>query len=288
MQRCIKFLIFLLLLSGCSEKTASGKRTVAVSIQPLADLTQRIGGERVEVFTIIPAGSNPHTFELTPVMMSRISRADLLVLNGAGLEFWAENVCGVSAEKKIVVTAEGWDILEEEEEHHAHGNPHIWLDPIAAQHQARRIFEALVEIDPAGRPYFEANLAALIQALEELNTEIAREIATWKQRQFVCFHPSWVYFAHRYGLVQAAVIEKRPGQEQSPQEIADLIRTVNRIGVRAVFAEAQFPTRIAEVIARESGIRVVTLDPLGSTPETASYFDLLRRNVEAMAQVMRE
>jgi zinc transport system substrate-binding protein len=282
-------LLFALITAHCAkEEPKSDKLLVGVSIQPLADLTKKIGGSKVEVFTIVPPGANPHTFELTPGIMKKMARTDLLVFNGIGLEFWLANVMDALKGKKAVFTAQGLDILQGDEEHYAHGNPHVWLDPQNAEYQAKRIFAALADVDPANRAYYETQTAILLKELEVLDSDIQQEVSTWKQKRFVCFHPSWEYFARRYGLVQAAVIEKHPGQEQSPKDIADLIATVKEIGTRAIFAEAQFPTHTAEVIANESGIRVIMLDPLGALPQTGSYVDLMRYNVAQMAKAMRE
>lgn len=282
-------LLYALLTAQCAkEAPKSGKLLVGVSIQPLADLTKKIGGSKIDVFTIVPPGANPHTFELTPGIMKKMARADLLVFNGVGLEFWLDNVMSALRGKKATFTAEGLEILQGDDEHYAHGNPHVWLDPRNAQYQCRKIFAALADVDPANRSYYETQTAILLKELEILDSDIRQQVAAWKQKRFVCFHPSWEYFARRYGLEQAAVIEKRPGQEQSPQEVVDLIAKVKEIGARAVFAETGFPTRTADVIARESGIRVILLDPLGVSPQTCVYVDLMRYNVAQMAKAMRE
>ncbi|MDZ7371865.1 MAG: metal ABC transporter substrate-binding protein, partial [candidate division KSB1 bacterium] len=278
-------------LLGCGRPQTSSKLMVGVSIQPLAFITQAIGGDHVEVFTVVPPGANPHTFELNPALMQKLSRADLLVVNGIGLEYWLENVRGVLGNKPVVVASEGLDIrIDEEEEGHTHnhpaGNPHVWLDPVYAGRQAQRIAEALIRLDGSNRALYEANLASFQQELKALDDEIRSRIEKWPQRRFVCFHPSWVYFAARYGLEQAAVIEKRPGQEQSPQEIAELIRIIGEIRAKAMFAEAQFPSAVAQVIADETGARVITLDPLGSSPQINSYPSLIRYNVAQMETAM--
>ncbi|HTS53097.1 MAG TPA: metal ABC transporter substrate-binding protein, partial [Burkholderiales bacterium] len=107
----------------------------------------------------------------------------------------------------------------------------------------------------------------------------------FSQRKFIAFHAAWAYFARDYGLQQAAVIERTPGREPSPAEIADIIRTARAIGTRAIFAEPQFPANAARAIAEESGASVLLLDPLGKPP--ATYLDLMRSNLAQISKALR-
>ena len=281
--------LFLLFALYCSKPEAeSGKLQVAASIVPLADFVHQIGGDRVEVLTIIPPGANPHSFEFTPGLMKKLARADLLLFNGVGLEFWLDNVIDNLQGKKAVFTAKDLDILADDEHHHAEGNPHVWLNPRNAIHQVERIALALADVDSANSEYYSGNAALYIKHLEMLDQDIEQRVSTWQQKSFVCFHPAWEYFAERYGLNQAAVIEKRPGMEASPADIADIIETVKNIGAKAIFVEAQFPSRVAEMIADETDIGVVALDPLGGSQDITNYVDLMRYNVSQMATVMKE
>lgn len=287
MQKKYILIVFAMLLLVCDKpEEKSDKLLIAASIPPLADFVRNVGGDRVEVYTIVPAGVNPHTFELTPGVMKKLAAADLLVLNGVGLEFWLEEVLDNLAGKKATFTAAELPLLQDDVHHHAEGNPHVWLDPQNAIHQVKKIYYALADVDSANSSYYASNMTLYVRHLEIVDQDIQQMIDAWALKKFVCFHPAWEYFARRYGLEQAGVIEKRPGMEPSPQDIAEIIETVKRIGARAIFVEVQFPSRVANMIAEESDIAVVPLDPLGVQNE--SYVDLMRRNVAQMAQVMRE
>ncbi len=285
------FTLFILLYAAslfqCSTSEQQSKNLlVAASIPPLADFAEKIGGSYVRVFTIVPPGTNPHTFELTPGLMKKLSRADLLVFNGVGLEFWLDKVEDNLAGKKIVYAAKGLQILADDLERHAQGNPHVWLDPQNAIYMVKRIYGAFVDVDPAHKAYYEHNAAVLIKEIEVLDQDIMATVDSWSHKKFVCFHPAWAYFARRYGLEQAGVIEKRPGMQPSPGDIADIIKTVKNIGARVIFAEAQFPSQMAEVIAKDSGVKVIPLDPLGSQGQK-SYIELMRYNVAQMSKGMK-
>ena len=280
-------LIVLLLLASVTRVGASGppRLVVAASINPLADFVRAVGDGLVDVITLVPPGASPHTYELKPSQVTEVAKARLLVLNGAGLEYWAGRlVSAVGSDKLAVVdTSRGLPLLDEGP--HA-ANPHVWLDVRQAMVQVRHIREALVQADPAHAAAYEANATAYLARLEQLDAEIAKQVSQWRQRRFISFHPAWVYFARRYGLEQAAVIESFPGREPSPADVAHVVEVAKRIGARAVFAEPQFSSKAAEVIAQESGARVLFLDPLGSTLEHGGYVELMRHDVAQMASVM--
>ncbi len=274
--------------TGCRNSQQPDDRVlVAASIAPLADFTRQIGADKVHVVTIVPGSANPHTFEITPDIISRCSKARVLVLNGIGLEFWAGKLASTLQNPDVIIitTAQGIAVLEDDD--HAQGNPHVWLDPVYAKLQVQAISDALVKADPPHASLYRQNTTHYLQKLDVLHAQITEEVSTWRQREFICFHPSWNYFANRYGLVQAAVIEKRPGFEPNPREMAELIELARRLQVRAIFAEKQFPAKISETIAAESAAQVIALDPLGQDGEDFSYEDLIRYNVRQMATAMK-
>ncbi|HPN36480.1 MAG TPA: metal ABC transporter substrate-binding protein [bacterium] len=281
------FLFPALLIACRQQEVADDRLIIAASIAPLADFCRQVGGERVSVFTIVPSGANPHTFELDPQLLIRISEARLLVLNGLGLEYWADKVADnfSSRDLQVITVSQGIPVLQDED--HAEGNPHVWLNPLHAARQAEKITGALMRLDPLHAQTYRDRSDQYQKVLHDLDVEISREIAGWQNRRFICFHPSWNYFSERYHLEQAAVIEKRPGFEPSPGEAAEIIGLAKRLQVRAIFAEQQFPLKIAEMIAAESGARVLVLDPLGSDGEGYSYVSLLRTNVAQMAIALR-
>lgn len=285
----------ILIYSACAAPAAGGEQlVVAASIAPLADFVRHVGGERVEVITLVPPGASPHTYELKPSQVVSVARARLLVLNGAGLEYWADKLVNAADNPRLEVvdTSEGLPLIDSgDDDDHKHGehggNPHVWLDVRQAMIQVQRIRNALGRIDPDRSEEYQTNAARYLATLETLDREIAHETAGWRTKDFIAFHPAWIYFARRYGLTQAAVVEASPGREPSPVEIARVVETVKRLKAGAVFAEAQFSPKAAEAIARESGVRVILLDPLGAEQPDFDYAALLRQNVARMGEVMR-
>lgn len=259
---------------------AGGGMKVAVSIPPLADFVRGVGGGRVEVELLVPPGADPHTYEIRPAQMRFLAEAQLLFVVGLGLEWWLEGVVSAvgNPDLEVVMTSEGIGTVN--------GDPHIWLDPLNAILMVATIRDALVRADPAGRLHYESNAARYIVHLLELHQEIVGRIANWKHREFVALHGAWAYFARRYGLKQLAVIVTTPGQEPSAREVARIIELMRSRGVRAVFAEVQHPHGIAEAVAREAGVSLVLLDPLGGVPGREDYLSLMRYNLERMEEAL--
>jgi zinc transport system substrate-binding protein len=286
-------------VEGLRTGPGADKIKVAVSVAPLADLAQQVGGEHVTVTTLVPPAASPHTYEPTPAQVKEVAEANVLALIGLGFEFWAEDLIGSAANPDLIVvhTSEGIEVIHDEHEHEEHeiGNPHVWLNPRNAMVQVRHLRDALIEADPAHQAGYEANAQAYLAQLEALDEEIASQVTTWSHREFIAFHPSWVYFAQRYGLMQAAVIERTPGREPSPAELAEIIETARRIGARAIFAEPQFSPKAAETIAAESGVQVLFLNPLGGALRQAqdeaegptSYLEMMRYNVAQMGKALK-
>ncbi len=273
---------------GANSSPAMGDRLlVTASIAPLADFARQVGGDHVQVITLVPPGASPHTLELTPSQVEQVARARLLVLNGVGLEYWADKLVQSAGNPNLVVvdTSQGIQILGGDADEPG-GNPHIWLDPANAVVQVEHIRDALIQADPAHADDYQASAESYIDELRTLDQEIAGEVATWSDWQFIAFHPAWVYFARRYGLEQAAVIQRSPGREPSPVEVAHIIETARRIGARAIFAEPQFSPKVAQTIAEESGTQVLFLDPLGTSLDDPSYVNVMLYNVAQMAKAL--
>ena len=275
-----------LLVMATATAEAAAPLPVMASIPPLADFARAVGGDLVDVDVLVPPGASAHTFELKPSQVAAIARARVLVLNGAGLEYWADKAVQAANNPalQVVDTAQGLPLLDEG--HGGGANPHVWLDPQLAIEQVRRIADAFGAADPAHRADYERNAARFSDALRALDTEIAAQVRTWTHRRFVAFHPAWTYFARRYGLEQVDVVEPSPGREPSPADVARLVDTMKRIKARAIFAEPQFSPKLAQTIADETGARVIMIDPLGSDA-AGGYPTLLRRDVAQMAEALR-
>lgn len=274
------------------------KLRVVATIYPLADMATNVGGQLVEVKTLLPPGANPHTFEPRPSQIAEISRARLFLKVGAGLDLWAGKFAAAASrgELRVVDASQGMDLMGETEEQGkrgrsrgvGHSNPHFWLDPVSAMRIVDVIADAMVEADPSGAGTYRGNAERYKEKLKSLDAEIRTAVAGFKRREFVAFHSAWVYFARRYGLRQAAVIEPFPGKEPSPRYLVGVVREARRIGARAIFAEPQLNPKAARVIAGETGMKVLYLDPIGGPDVTgrSSYLELMRYNLSVFREAL--
>jgi zinc transport system substrate-binding protein len=297
-------------LTGSPGMAASSpvttKISVTASILPLGDFCQKIGGKYVGVSVLVPPGASPHTFEPSPTAVTKATQAKVFVYVGAGLDPWAERllkaqrtpgqvvveaVAGIPLLKDVDEHEHGEAAQEPKEaEHHHHeaGNPHVWLDPVLAEDICRRIAQALIQVDPAHKNMYEVNLAMYLGKLQTLDNNIKTVVATFRRRDYVTFHPAYAYFSRRYGLREVGVIEAAPGREPSPGHLQRIIAAIKKTGVKAVFAEPQLSSRVAEVIAQEAGVKVLILDPLGGRPPYgSSYLKLMRHNLAVLAEAMQ-
>jgi len=262
----------------------------------LADLVRSVGGARVAVSSLVPKGGEVHTYDPSPSDLARLRDARLVVMNGLGLDDWlVEQVAASGSQAQVVelgrdldgVTYLGADEVEDD----AGVNPHLWLDVAHARRYVMRIAEALAATDPAGAAMHEAGRAAYDGRLAELDDWIRAEVAEVPEanRRIVSFHEAYPYYAAAYGLEIVGVIVEAPGQDPSAGEIAELVEAIRASGVRAVFTEAQFSPELAEAVAGEAGVKVVTdlyNDSLGDPP-VDTYEAMMRWNTTRTVEALR-
>lgn len=310
----------LVLVAGCNGSAASpspsestgvaADYTVIATTSVFADLAQLALGDNVAIETIVPAGVDVHTFEPSPADAQKLAGADLIVMNGLGLDEWALSLLEAAgkSEEDVLELAEGidesnaWVYLEGEEhdeeegeehseeegEEHGHGgtDPHIWLDPKGAAIYVDRIAarvaaelpERAAEIESAR----DAGLAEIAALDEELRVGFAAVEAS--ARKIVTFHDAFGYFARAYEIEIVGVAVEAPGQEPSAKEIAALIDAIKAAGVTSVFSEAQFPSKVLDQVAAETGATVLEnlySDALGNAPAN-SYLGAMRANASAI------
>ena len=258
------------------------KPTVFVSILPQKYFVQQICMDLVNIEVMAPPGASPATYEPKPSQMAALSGAKAYFSIGVPFErTWLDKFAAANPNMKVVRTDKNiekmpMDVFHTHEMHeharedekdngiHEDGDiimdPHIWLSPPLVLKQSQTILEALAEIDPENAETFKTNHGKFVSQIQNLHEEL-KEIFTGKQGlQFMVFHPSWGYFARAYGLVQVpAEIE---GKEPKPAQLQELIEKARALDIKVVFAQPQFSTRSAELIAREIGGRVILVDPL--------------------------
>ncbi len=263
---------------------------VVTTTTVFADIARSIGGDRVAVSSIIPAGVGPEDYEPKPDDAKLLSDAGLIVSNGVGLDDFLDDLLasGSGGSTPRLVLGEGIPTVTEDGE----ANPHFWLDPsLVKEYYVPKISAKLAELDPAGKADFDAAAATYSTALDTLDNELKAKVDQVPEanRKLVTFHDAFPYFARHFGFELVGVILQNPGQEPTAAELAALVDQVKTADVKAVFSEAQFSPKLAETLAREAGItKVVTTlynDSLGPPPAD-TYIGLMHWDVDQIVAAL--
>lgn len=225
-----------------------------------------------------------HDYQLTAGDVRRLADADLLLVNGAGMEPFLGKVAQQSPGVRVVGVSQGIALLDD--------NPHVWVSLEGARRQTENIAAALAAAAPDRANAFRANASAYNASLSALEEKMRAALAPYAGTPIVTFHEAFPYFARDFDLDLAGEIEREPGAEPSARELADTVKLVRERKVKALFAEPQFPDKSAQVVARETGVRVYSLDPVvtgPSDPEEArgAYLRAMEKNLEVLQEALR-
>ncbi len=304
MKITVRYLLALLFFVVPPASMASGAGpTLFVSIVPQKFFVQQIGGDNFTVEVMVPPGASPHTYEPKPSQMKKLAGARAFFTIGVALEdAWLDRIATINPDMQIVRTEAGIERLamvddhdhehegaaggkhddQEHTEAHQEGglDPHIWLSPALVQQQAVIIRDSLMTLDPDNRQLYQDNHRRFSQRIDELDDRLRRILKDKKGMKFMVFHPSWGYFAQSYGLEQIAV--EIEGKSPKPAHLQNLIELARQHQITVIFAQPQFSSKSAEVIAREIGAEVVLIDPLGE-----NWFDNMTSVADKLSRAVR-
>jgi zinc/manganese transport system substrate-binding protein len=255
----------------------------------LGDFVRQIGGDRVEVSSLVGPNGDAHVFSPTPDDAKTVLEAKVVFVNGLGLEGWLERLVKASGTKALkIVTTKGIKTMKGEGEEAGGGlDPHSWQDVRSAKIYAANIRDGLIEVDPAGRAIYEANAAAYIAKLDALDGEVRAAIAAIpkKNRRIITTHDAFGYFAKAYGMEFIAPLGVSTETEASARDVARIIQQVKAERVPAVFLENISDNRLMQRIANESGAKIggrLYSDALSEPDGPAgTYIEMIRNNVKA-------
>ncbi len=285
--------------SGCTPHVVDedGRYVVAVTILPQQAFVEAVGGNLVDVLVMVPPGAEPHTYEVTPDQMVKLSHARVYARVGPPMEFevvWMDKLIAANPQMQVVDCSRGLNFIEGVEDNdgidgsgsenavdqvNTGADPHIWLSVRNAEVMVENIRDGLSQYDPANADYYAANCAAYVDALKQLDLELTRSLQGLVNRTFIVYHPAFGYFARDYNLTQLAI--EQGGNEPDAQYLVRLIDTARQLGIRVVFVAPEFSSRSAEVVADEIGGRVVAIDPLAE-----DYIPNMRSIASAIEQAI--
>lgn len=277
--------------------TGAALRVVA-SMPDVADVARQIGGDRISVETIARGDQDPHKVPVKPSFVTKLNRADALIVQGLGLEHaFLPPLLEVASNPKIAPGAPAYidasayiQPLEvpasqdrSQGELHPLGNPHYNLDPVRGKLMARAIAEGLARVDPANAAAYQDGLARYTALLDRKVAEWAQLAAPLRGVKAVSYHQDLPYLADRFGLQLVGTIETKPGVPATPAHLEELVELMKREGVKLVIREVAYEMPLAQRVAEQTGARVVTISAVaGGLHEGDGYVESIEANLKAL------
>lgn len=276
MRNLVLIIGLIFLLSSCrTADEVKEKPVVSVSIIPQQFFVKELAGELVDVNVLIPPGASPATYEPTVAQLARLDRSDVYMRIGyIGFEqSWMEKLASTNPRMKIVDLSQGVDLILEPEsltgdhsghshEGHAHHgtDPHIWMSAINAHTIAQNIHRELLLLFPAKKEYLEDRLAQFNGSIDSLHLLISQKLEGLENRKFMIYHPALTYYARDYGLEQVPL--ENEGKSPAPSHLKEITDLARQSHINKILIQSQFDSDNAEILARETGARMIQFDPL--------------------------
>ena len=291
-------LVALLVSCGGSPTVTDGRLHVVASTTILGDVVSQVGGDLIDLSVLFPIGADPHTFDPRPQDVAAISDAQIVFINGLGLEESLQPALDANAKGTVVAVSDGINVrsLDGASATDEHGgvDPHTWTDPNNVIVWTENIAAALAKVDPANAAAYQANADTYIASLRDLVAWIRSEVAQIPpaHRKLLTDHRALGYFADEYGFEQVGALVGSFSTNASPsaQEVAALEDTIRAQNVPAVFVGKTVNPTLAEQVAQDTGTKIVfvytgSLSELGG--EADSYIRFIRYNVNAIVEALR-
>lgn len=307
MQTIRRFSLFLLTLIVVWQAQAGPKIKVVTTIPDLASIAAAVGGDEVAVFAIAKGYQDPHFVDAKPSFMIKLQNADLFIQIGLGLEIgWVPPLLEGSRNADILPGGTGFvdasagisplevptgDIaaLKAEGDIHADGNPHYWLDPENGKIIARNICDGLIRIQPSKKAYFDKNLEEFKTALDARITVLKKVMNPYKGRKIIAYHNTWPYLEKTFGFEIVTFVEPKPGIPPTPKYLVKVIQAAKQNNVRVIIIAPYYPKKTSELVAQETGAKVVELaTSVGAFTEIGSYIDLFSFNIERLIAAFKQ
>jgi zinc/manganese transport system substrate-binding protein len=282
--------------SALAQDQPKDKLKVVASFSILGDLVKNVGGDRVEVATLVGPNGNAHVYAPSPADAKKAADAKLVFVNGLGFEGWLERLVKASGTKApIIVTTKGIKPRErvgDRDHDHGRADPHAWQSVANAKIYVANIRDALIAADPAGKAAYDANAAAYLARLEALEREVRDVIAKIpsERRKVITSHDAFGYFEGAYGIGFIAPQGVSTEAEASAKDVAAIIAQIRKQKIAAVFLENVTDPRLVEQIARETGAKIggtLYSDALTDDKgDATTYIDLIHHNLRQLAAAL--
>jgi zinc transport system substrate-binding protein len=286
-NRILWFWAAAIILSGCTKKEDSHRLIVITSFYPIyimtANIVENVPGVKL-INLAPPSGGCLHDYQMTPQDMRVLSQADVLVINGAGMEAFLAEAVKQNPKMTVVDASKDIELISD----NGNANPHIFASVSGAIEQVRNIEAGLEKADPGYTGHYRENVQRYLVKLESLRDRMHLALKGIRSRDIITFHEAFPYFAREFGLNVVAVVEREPGSEPSAGEMARTVEVIKKNKIKALFAEPQYPAQAAETIARETGSKLFFLDPAVTGPMNPdAYINIMESNLTALQKALK-
>lgn len=279
----------LISITGCNinKNKSNEKIQVVVTFNAMKEFANIIGGNKVEVTSLIQGNIEPHDFEPTSKEIKKIDGSDIFIYNGAGIDDWAEDVLkSVNNKVPVVKATEGLELIKINDSNSEHGvyDPHIWHSLKMSQGALRNIEEKLVNIDPESKEYYENNYNNAVKRMNDLYTEYEGKFNTLNNKVFVTGHEGFGYLCNDFKLRQIGIENVFASGDPSPARLKELAEICKENNVKVIFMEEQISPKLSETLAKEVGAKVEVIDNLECEGE---YFSTMESNLNKIYEALK-
>lgn len=273
--------------SGSSSVQENAEKiNVTVSIYPLKEYVEAIAGEKAEVICIVPDNVEPHDYDPKAKDLDTLSKSDVFVYNGLGMENWLNKVDDIISESKTLKVDSSAGIETRTEENAV--DPHIWLSIKNAEIQSENIKNALVQVDAQNKDYYEENYNKFKGELEDIYNEYKPKFDSLSKKNFITGHAAFGYLCRDFGLTQKSVENLFGEGEPTPGQLKDLVNFCKENNIKTVFSESLASPKVSETLANEVGAEVVPIYTLESKEDDKSYMEAMRYDLDQIYQCMEK
>uniref|UniRef100_A0A832G8W9 Zinc ABC transporter substrate-binding protein n=1 Tax=Ignavibacterium album TaxID=591197 RepID=A0A832G8W9_9BACT len=290
-------LIILAIYSSCT-KDNSDKHNIAVTIYPFKAIIQEIVGSDIKIDVLLPAGADPHTYEMSPSDFKKIQDAKIFFYGAESLDGWAAKV---ESENKIellklipeenlidIKMSDHHSHHSETETHHHYGvDPHFWSDPLTVNSILKPLTEKLSSFYPEKKEIFSRNTGRFSERLIELDKKIKEQSKAIEQSKVFSAHPFYNYFFNRYGIDVVGSLEISPGQQVTPKYLKKISEEIRSKNVKAIFINKQHISKPAKLLAESVNVKIVELDPFGGVDNLMTYEDIIKHNFDLILKALQ-
>ena len=309
--RILPFTLCVALLGGCAQgpaavssaaahalpeaPTAENPLKVMASFYPMYDFAQKIGGDKVRVTNMVPAGTEPHDWEPSTTDIAALEDADVFIYSGAGMEHWVDDVLASlnNSDLDVVQASDGITLRQgyEDEDGDVGADPHVWLDPENAKAEMKNIADVLCSADPDNADYYRQNYEQWALECDRLDAEFTEALADLPDQNIVVSHEAFGYLCDAYGLNQMGIEGIEADSEPDPARMAEIEDFVKANNVKVIFSEELVSPKVAQTIADATGAQMQELNPLeGLTDEEIAagqdYFTVMRENLRTLQDAL--